>query len=155
MKPPYDDLRSFISDLDEAGEVIKIDAELSPSFEIAAALRYLDRRKDKAILFNRVKGYTIPLIGNLFQNYRSIAIALGIKDSQKVMDEYWKRSSTRIKPEIEKSGPVKEVILKLKNNYRERSLTAMQGFRAKLEIIAMTTADKGLREVIQEIIKEL
>ena len=111
METPYDDLRSFISGLDEAGEIIKIEAELSPTFEIAAALRYLDRRNDKAILFSRVKGHTIPLIGNLFQSYRSIATALGIKDSQKVMDEYWKRSSTRIKPEIEKSGPVKEVIL--------------------------------------------
>ncbi len=112
MKQPYDHLRSFILDLDEAGEMIKIDAELSPSFEIAAALRYLDRRNDKAILFSRVKGYTIPIVGNLFQSYRSIATALGIKDSQKVMDEYWKRSRARIKPEIEKSGPVKEVILK-------------------------------------------
>ncbi len=112
MKTSYDDLRSFILDLDEAGEIIKIEAELSPAFEIAAALRYLDRRNDKAILFSRVKGYAIPLIGNLFQSYRSIATALGIKESQEVMDEYWKRSSARIKPEIEKSGPVKEVILK-------------------------------------------
>ena len=52
-------------------------------------------------------------------------------------------------------GTVKEVILKLKSNYRERSLTEMQGFRAKLEIISMTTSDKGLRELIQEVIKEL
>jgi 2,5-furandicarboxylate decarboxylase 1 len=112
MKRPYDDLRSFISGLDDAGEIIKIEEELSPTFEIAAALRYLDRRNDKVILFSRVKGYTIPIVGNLFQSYRGIATALGIKDSQKVMDEYWKRSSARIKPEIEKSGPVKEVILK-------------------------------------------
>jgi 2,5-furandicarboxylate decarboxylase 1 len=112
MKIPYDDLRSFISGLDEAGEIIKIEEELSPTFEIAAALRYLDRRNDKVILFSRVKGYTIPIVGNLFQSYRSIATALGIKDGQKVMDEYWKRSSARIKPEIQKSAPVKEVILK-------------------------------------------
>lgn len=50
---------------------------------------------------------------------------------------------------------VREVILKLKTQYRERSLTAMQGFRAKLEIIALTTTDKGLKEVIQEVEKEL
>ena len=50
---------------------------------------------------------------------------------------------------------VKEVMLKLKNNYRERSLTEMQGFRAKLEIIAMTTRDKGLREMIKEVLKGL
>ena len=112
MKTPHDDLRSFILDLDETGEIVKIEEELSPSFEIAAALRYLDRRNDKAILFSQVKGYTIPIVGNLFQSYRSIATALGIKESQKVIDEYWKRSSTRIKPEIQKSGPVKEVTLK-------------------------------------------
>jgi 2,5-furandicarboxylate decarboxylase 1 len=112
MKPPYDDLRSFISGLEEAGEIIKIEAELSPAFEIAAAMRYLDRRNDKAILFNRVRGYTIPIVGNLFQSYRGIATALGIKDSQKVTNEYWKRSSACIKPVIRESGPVKEVVLK-------------------------------------------
>lgn len=112
MKTPYDDLRSFISGLDEAGEIIKIEEELSPTFEIAAALRYLDRRNDNVILFSRVKGYTVPIVGNLFQSYRSIATALGIRDGQKVMDEYWKRSGALIKPEIQKSAPVKEVILK-------------------------------------------
>jgi hypothetical protein len=50
---------------------------------------------------------------------------------------------------------VKDVILKLKGSYRERSLTAMQGFRAKLEIISTTTSDKGLRIIIQEVINEL
>jgi 2,5-furandicarboxylate decarboxylase 1 len=112
MKTAYDDLRSFISGLDEAGEIIKIEEELSPTFEIAAAMRYIDRRNDKAILFNRVKGYPIPIVGNLFQSYRSIATAFSIEDSQKVTDEYCKRSSARIKAEIERSGPVKEIILK-------------------------------------------
>jgi len=52
-------------------------------------------------------------------------------------------------------GTINEAILKLKSNYRERSLTEMQGFRAKLEIIAMTTKDAALRETIQEVMKEL
>ncbi len=112
MKAPHDDLRSFISDLDEAGEIVKIETELSPAFEIAAALRYLDRRNDKAILFNQVKGYTVPVVGNLFQSYRSIATAFGIEDHRKALDEYRKRSSARIKPEVQRSGPVKEVTLK-------------------------------------------
>ena len=112
MKAPYDDLRSFISDLEEAGEIAKIETELSPAFEIAAALRYLDRRNDKAILFNQVKGYTVPVVGNLFQSYRSIAIAFGIEDHRKALDEYRKRSSARIKPGIQRSGPVKEITLK-------------------------------------------
>ncbi|MEI9478851.1 MAG: UbiD family decarboxylase, partial [Deltaproteobacteria bacterium] len=89
-----------------------IETELSPAFEIAAALRYLDRRNDKAILFNQVKGYTVPVVGNLFQSYRSIATAFGIEDHRKALDEYRKRSSARIKPEVQRSGPVKEVTLK-------------------------------------------
>ncbi len=67
MQALYDDLRSFISDLDKGGEVLKIESALSPAFEIAAALRYLDRRTDQAILFGRVKGHTVPIIGNLFR----------------------------------------------------------------------------------------
>jgi 2,5-furandicarboxylate decarboxylase 1 len=111
MKAPYDDLRSFISDLGEAGEIIKIEAELSPAFEIAAAMRYLDRRNDKVLFFNRVKGYTIPIVGNLFQSYRNVATALGTRDSQELMGEYRKRGSAHIKPEIQRSGPVKDSIL--------------------------------------------
>src|SRR3990170_6373725 len=112
MKAPYDDLRSFISGLDEAGEIVKVETELSPAFEIAAALRYLDRRNDKAILFTRVEGCTVPVVGNLFQSGRSIAAAFGIDDYRKVSDEYRKRSSARIRPGIQRSGPVKEVTLK-------------------------------------------
>ncbi|MBW1679126.1 MAG: hypothetical protein JRJ08_03140 [Deltaproteobacteria bacterium] len=50
---------------------------------------------------------------------------------------------------------VGEVLSKLKNDYRERSSMEMQGFRAKLEIVAMTTGDKELRETVQEALKEL
>jgi len=50
---------------------------------------------------------------------------------------------------------VGEVLSKLKNDYRERSSIEMQGFRAKLEIVAMTTGDKELRETVQEALKEL
>ena len=112
MHTPYDDLRSFVQALDDMGEVVKIDAELSPAYEVAAALRYFDRRNDKALLFTRVKGCTIPVIGNLFRSYRSIATALGIEKPEMVADEYRQRNNTRIAPEIHKSGPVKEIILK-------------------------------------------
>ncbi len=112
MKKPYDDLRSFVMDLDKSGEIIKIGSELSPLFEIASALRFLDRRTDKAILFKKVKGYKVPVVGNLFQSPRIIAKAFGLKDSEKLIEEYEKRSSIRIKPEIKRSAAVKDVIIK-------------------------------------------
>lgn len=50
---------------------------------------------------------------------------------------------------------VKKALLKLKNSYRERSLTEMQGFKAKLEIMETTTNDKKLQRAVQLIRKEL
>lgn len=112
MPAPYDDLRTFIAELEKLGEIFKVNAELSPSFEIAAALRYLDRRNDKVVLFNKVKGYKVPVVGNLFENYRSIAAAFGVEGVQNVTDTYLKRSAERVTPKILPSGPVKEVVSK-------------------------------------------
>lgn len=112
MRAPYDDLRTFVQELDSKGKVFKVEAELSPKFEIAAALRYLDRQNDQPVLFNTIKGYNIPIIGNLFQSYNSISTALGIEDGEKAVEEYRKRNGQRIKPETNSSGPVKEAILR-------------------------------------------
>ncbi|MBI2934461.1 MAG: UbiD family decarboxylase [Chloroflexi bacterium] len=112
MPAPYDDLRSFVEALRERGEVYTINAELSPEFEIAAALRYVDRRNDRVVLVDKVKGYDIPVVGNLFESYRSLAAAFGAGGPQEVAGEYLKRSSLRVKPEIHNSGPVKDVVLK-------------------------------------------
>lgn len=110
MKEPYDDLRTFVRELDSNGKVVRVEAELSPEFEVAAALRYLDRQTDKAVLFERIKGYPMPVIGNLFQSYDSIATAFGMEDGEGAIEEYRKRNGQRIKPQTHGSGPVKESI---------------------------------------------
>ncbi len=112
MNAPYDDLRTFVQELKGSERVFVVGAELSPKFEIAAALRYLNKYVDKPVLFKKVKGYDMPIIGNLFQNYQSIAAALGIEDDKLAVEEYRKRNSHRIKPVIRDSGPVKDVILR-------------------------------------------
>jgi len=50
---------------------------------------------------------------------------------------------------------VGDVLLRLMGSYRERSLTEMQGFRAKLEIMETTTKDEKLREAVEAILQEL
>ncbi|MBI4330092.1 MAG: UbiD family decarboxylase [Chloroflexi bacterium] len=112
MPAPYNDLRSFVKALARRREILKIDVELSPVFEIAAALRHLDRRNDKVVLFNKVKGHTVPVVGNLFENYRSLAEAFGVKSAREVSDTYLRRSNQRIPPRVYASGPVKGVMLK-------------------------------------------
>ena len=112
MKAPYEDLRTFVQELERQGNVYKVSAALSPQFEIAAALRHLDKHLDQPVLFESIKGYRIPIVGNLFQSYYSIAAAFGIEDSRLALEVYRKKSGRRIKPEIHSTGPVKEVVLK-------------------------------------------
>jgi hypothetical protein len=50
---------------------------------------------------------------------------------------------------------VQEVITRLKKEYPLRGLTEMQGFKAKLEILAMTTENHGLRKVIEEALTDM
>lgn len=53
------------------------------------------------------------------------------------------------------TATVGDVLLRLMGSYRERSLTEMQGFRAKLEIMETTTKDEKLREAVETILQEL
>jgi hypothetical protein len=50
---------------------------------------------------------------------------------------------------------VKEVLVKLIELYPDKSLTEMQGFRAKLDIMAMTTPNEKLKESFREALTEL
>ena len=50
---------------------------------------------------------------------------------------------------------VEEVLSRLMASYQERSLTEMQGFRAKLEIMEPTINDDRLRSAIEAILEQL
>lgn len=50
---------------------------------------------------------------------------------------------------------VSEVLRVMRNLYEERTPVEKQGFKAKLDILAMTTNDSDLREVAEEILRSL
>ena len=77
----FRDLRGFLAALDGSGELIHLDMELSPRFEIAAAIKHLAQHKGKAILCEKVAGYDIPVIGNL-NTRKNIARALGVAERE-------------------------------------------------------------------------
>jgi len=62
----YRNLRQCVDDLERAGMLVRIDAELDPRLEIAEVQRRLYRACGPAVLFTRVKGCSFPLLGNLF-----------------------------------------------------------------------------------------
>jgi len=105
------ELRDFLDFLEKEGDLIEIDRELSPSFEIPAAIKYANKKGNKAVLFKKVKGYPgISIAGNLLGHKRRLAKSLDCQ-ADKIVDEYLKRRKTPIKPKIVESGPVKDVVI--------------------------------------------
>lgn len=107
----YKDLREFLEELKRSKEVLEINDELSTQYEIAGVMKYLDKLQGSCLLFKRVKGYDIPIVGNLLGRKKRLAIAMGV-DEKSIAEEYLIRRENPIKPKIVSNGPVKEVVIK-------------------------------------------
>ncbi len=76
----YADLREFISQLEARGELKRIAAEVSPRLEMTEVCDRVLRAGGPALLFERPKGYDIPVLANLFGSVGRIAAAMGLAD---------------------------------------------------------------------------
>jgi len=77
----YADLRGFLSQLEAAGELKRIGAEVSPRLEITEISDRVLRAGGPALLFERPAGHRIPVLANLFGSVRRIAAAMGVADA--------------------------------------------------------------------------
>ncbi|MDP2726448.1 MAG: UbiD family decarboxylase, partial [Dehalococcoidia bacterium] len=73
------DMREFLETLEEFGELATVKTQVDTrNFELAAMLRLNEHGPNKAILFNKVKGYGIPVISNLYGSIHRLALGVGI-----------------------------------------------------------------------------
>jgi 4-hydroxy-3-polyprenylbenzoate decarboxylase len=81
------DLREFIKHLERAGQLVRVTAPVSRDLEITAvADRVMKGPKDrnKAILFENVEGFDIPVAINLFGSDKRMSLALGVDDLEEL-----------------------------------------------------------------------
>lgn len=62
----YRTLAACVADLERAGHLVRITAEVDPHLEVAAIQRRAFRAKAPALLFTRVKGTSFPMVANLY-----------------------------------------------------------------------------------------
>ncbi|MBI3077848.1 MAG: UbiD family decarboxylase [Deltaproteobacteria bacterium] len=105
----FRDLREYLTELDRKGELVRIKEDLSPRYEIAATIREVGRTRGSAVLFERVRGFTVPVVGNLLRKRSYLAWAFGL-DEAHIVAEYVRRRKRPIPPRIVRNGPVKEVV---------------------------------------------
>lgn len=85
----YKDLRDFIACLEEQGELKRISMEVDPNLEMTEICDRTLRAGGPALLFENVKGYDIPVLGNLFGTPKRVAMGMG-EDSVEALREVGK-----------------------------------------------------------------
>jgi 4-hydroxy-3-polyprenylbenzoate decarboxylase len=128
----YSDIRDFIQTLEERGMLKRIKTEVRPELEITEILDRTVKRGGPALFFENVKGYDIPVVGNLFGSMERMKLALEAEDLEgigKKLAEILRpeipsglmekiKGVSKIKellsypPKVVKSAPCQEVVLK-------------------------------------------
>ncbi|HUL42506.1 MAG TPA: 4-hydroxy-3-polyprenylbenzoate decarboxylase [Burkholderiales bacterium] len=73
----YRDLRDFIAQLEKLGELKRVGTEVDPYLEMTEICNRVLKAQGPAILFEKPKGHTIPVLGNLFGTVRRVALGMG------------------------------------------------------------------------------
>ncbi|MBI3254295.1 MAG: menaquinone biosynthesis decarboxylase [Nitrosopumilales archaeon] len=125
-----DDIHQFVDELEKAGELKRITTQVDSDLEIAEILRRTMYANGPALLFENVKDYDMPVLGNAFGSLKRLEIGLETSDfteiGQRIVDmtkmEVPSGVLNKIKklpelakmgdvfPKLEKDGPVTEIV---------------------------------------------
>jgi UbiD family decarboxylase len=104
------DLHEFLKVLEEEHELAKIRVEVDPKHELGAICKiHNERPNSPALLFEKVKGHGIPVVGQLLATDRRVALALGLSQ-ENVFDETVRRASKPLPTRLVSSGPCQELV---------------------------------------------
>ena len=73
----YRDLRDFLQLLEQKGQLKRIGIEVDPNLEMTEIADRVLRAGGPAILFEHVKGHTMPVLANLFGTPERVALGMG------------------------------------------------------------------------------
>ncbi|MCP5292337.1 MAG: 4-hydroxy-3-polyprenylbenzoate decarboxylase [Burkholderiales bacterium] len=73
----YKDLRDFIAQLEAIGELKRIPVEVDPRLEMTEICDRILKAGGPAVLFEKPKGHTMPMLGNLFGTPKRVAMGMG------------------------------------------------------------------------------
>lgn len=76
----YHDLRDFIAQLEQLGELKRIKSPVSPYLEMTELCDRTLRAGGPALLFENPTGHSIPVLANLFGTPRRVALGMGATD---------------------------------------------------------------------------
>lgn len=108
--------RSALGRLSEAGRVLTYNEAVDPHLELAAYMKKLDG--DKLLHFPNVKGFPMPVIGNLLSSKDNCEAAFGT-DFNRIRGLVERAIGNPIPPQVVEDAPVHEVVLTTGFDVRE------------------------------------
>src|SRR5215212_9119591 len=84
----YTDLREFIAYLEQRGQLRRIRAQVSNDLEITEITDRVSKSRDAnyALLFENVRGHTMPVLINAMGTRERMAWALGLRDLEELRE---------------------------------------------------------------------
>ena len=130
----HKDLRDFVNQLEQIGELQRVKQEVDPYLEITEICDRTLKAEGPALLFENVKGSNIPVLANLFGTPKRVAMGMGETDVEalrevgrllaflkepeppKGMKDAWDKMSVfkqalNMAPRVLKTAPCQEVII--------------------------------------------
>ncbi|MGD9577200.1 MAG: phenylphosphate carboxylase subunit beta [Syntrophorhabdus sp.] len=109
------DLRDFVAQCEKVGQLKRVKAEVDWDLEISHVAKVVEEKSGPALLFEKVKGYTSPVLTGAFGTTQRLAVILG-KDpnlSMVQLTKEWVNTAVKaLTPAKEvKDGPIFENIL--------------------------------------------
>jgi len=107
------DWRSFIRQIEatDSSQVVRVQEEIDPAYEITAFMTELEKHGSApVVIFNRVKGSSIPVVTNLSGSRKRLALAFGVKE-ENLWTEYSRRMQSPLAEKIIKDSPAQEKVI--------------------------------------------
>ncbi|MBB6305848.1 UbiD family decarboxylase [Xanthobacter tagetidis] len=107
------DLRSFLAAFEAAhpDQVLRVTDEVDLDYDTTAIAFEFEKRGSPILIFENVKGSRFPVLMNVFGRRSRFAAALGVPED-KLIEAWSAVDAAPIKPEVVKSGPILDVVLK-------------------------------------------
>jgi len=93
----YKDLRDFLAQLEARGELKRVAVEVDPRLEMTEICDRVLKTGGPALLFDKPKGHTMPVLGNLFGTVQRVALGMG-QESTGALREVGKLLATLKEP---------------------------------------------------------
>ena len=112
---PIDDLRSYITALEAHGQLHRVKAEVDWKYELCHVSKVNEEKQGPALLYENVKGHSIPVLTSAFTTPERIAFALepdpGLTMCQ--LSRKWMELTTKqlVKPTFVDKPPVMENVI--------------------------------------------